>query len=172
MKPALAALAVLLCAAPATAAEDIPPPNEVRFIDVDDASSGCIGDPGTPLCAVETYMACDVRADPEICFSAGLPRKRGWIAFPGRGRVVYSVVDVVRPPEVEVSSAPLPPIAIILVESNTYFGDGFYLDNEFVVRAPHVLTRYKVELQGEKWQVAERAECLRKTWKHCGAAKQ
>jgi len=62
-----AAMMLLLCAAPALAGEDIPPPDEVRFIDRHGASSDCIGDTSTPLCAVETWLACKVRQNPELC---------------------------------------------------------------------------------------------------------
>lgn len=62
--------ALLLCVAPGHAGETIPPPDEVRFIDRHGASSDCIGDVSTPLCAVETFLACKVRGDAQICLTA------------------------------------------------------------------------------------------------------
>lgn len=169
---ALALVLLLVSAETCLAGEGVPPPDEIRFIDVDEATSDCIGDPKTPLCAVETWIACDVQTDPNICFRAGLPLARGWAAFPGRGRVVYDVVEAVRPPEVAVSSPPASPVEVMLVESNNYFADAWYLDNDFVIRAPYILTRYKVEQRGVKWWVTERAECLGKKRERCRTARR
>jgi hypothetical protein len=162
----------LLLPVTTNATEGIPPPDEIRYIEKDEATSDCIGDPKTPLCAVETWTACDVQTDPDICFRAGLPLARGWAAFPGRGRVVYGVVEAVRPPEVAVSSPPASPVEVTLVESNNYFADAWYLDNDFVIRAPYILTRYKVEQRGVKWWVTERAECLGKKRERCRTARR
>jgi hypothetical protein len=41
--------------------------SEVRVIMPDSATSTCIGDPKTPECAVETMLACIVRADKRLC---------------------------------------------------------------------------------------------------------
>lgn len=46
-------------------------------IGIDDASSGCIGDPETPECAVETFKACIVRAAPELCRAVGIENFEG-----------------------------------------------------------------------------------------------
>lgn len=45
---------------------------EVRVITPDSASSTCIGDPKTPLCTVETMLACLVRDDGRLCEAAML----------------------------------------------------------------------------------------------------
>lgn len=57
-------------------------PGQVRVISQTSSTSHCIGDPQTPLCAVETYLACTVRLDHGLCdkigyFGLGLgePRK-------------------------------------------------------------------------------------------------
>lgn len=44
-----------------------PSPEKVRFIDAEDATSACIGDASTPLCAVETLIACWARVEPALC---------------------------------------------------------------------------------------------------------
>lgn len=51
---------------------DVPAPSEVRFISADDATSKCIGNPNTPLCAVETILACFARADLHLCKRMGI----------------------------------------------------------------------------------------------------
>jgi hypothetical protein len=38
-----------------------------RSIDANQATSTCIGNPATPLCAVETYLACGVRREQRLC---------------------------------------------------------------------------------------------------------
>ncbi|MEG3620301.1 hypothetical protein V5T82_17690, partial [Magnetovibrio sp. PR-2] len=54
---------------------DVPPPDELRFISSDSSSSTCIGDPKTPLCAVETIMACFARMDKALCGKVGVKGK-------------------------------------------------------------------------------------------------
>lgn len=51
---------------------DIPPQDELRFISADDATSMCIGDPKTPICAVETLLTCFARADIHLCQRLGI----------------------------------------------------------------------------------------------------
>jgi len=51
---------------------DVPPPDEWRFIGLEDATSKCIGDPKTPLCAVETVIACFARMDISLCRRVGM----------------------------------------------------------------------------------------------------
>lgn len=59
-----------LTLAAACAATDAPDPGrfpEIRRITQTEATSGCIGDPRTPLCAVETFLACFERKDRSLC---------------------------------------------------------------------------------------------------------
>ena len=65
---------LLAVALPALAAEDVPlppitPVDGYFVMTQDDAttSSNCIGDPVTPLCAVETVMACEIRGNDDLC---------------------------------------------------------------------------------------------------------
>lgn len=44
----------------------------VRTITQTTASSSCIGQPRTPLCAVETFLACGARLDWELCEKVGI----------------------------------------------------------------------------------------------------
>jgi len=70
------AFLLLLSAAPfAAAAEDMPElpplaqPGQWSYVTQDDhsSSSQCIGQPGTPLCAVETLLACFQRDRQDLC---------------------------------------------------------------------------------------------------------
>jgi hypothetical protein len=76
MLPRILLTARLIAASlPALAADDdvpLPPitPVDGYFVmNRDDAtsSSKCIGDPKTPLCAVETAMACEIRGNDDLC---------------------------------------------------------------------------------------------------------
>jgi len=48
--------------------------SELRFISPTDATSDCIGNPITPLCAVETFKACALRLEPELCRMVGIEK--------------------------------------------------------------------------------------------------
>ncbi len=71
--PCLSLIAALLCAAPVRAADPglpaIDPPGQGRVMTHDDSTttSKCVGNPITPLCAVETIIACFERKDGELC---------------------------------------------------------------------------------------------------------
>jgi hypothetical protein len=73
---------VVLAAAlsmPAQAADpDVPkrdPKGFYRYLtqEADSTTSTCIGNPVTPLCAVETVLACFVRSDSDLCRKANWP---------------------------------------------------------------------------------------------------
>ena len=95
-------LAMLIFAAlPASAEEDVPlpaltPAGEYRIMTQDDATSTsqCIGDPVTPLCAVETVMACFERANDELCrVGMGLDQNPGMVPeMESYGFLLYRVV--------------------------------------------------------------------------------
>jgi hypothetical protein len=73
--PCLSVILALSCAAPGyaqTRDPDLPaldPPGKGRVMTHDDATSTskCVGNPVTPLCAVETMIACFERKDGELC---------------------------------------------------------------------------------------------------------
>ncbi len=44
---------------------------EIRTITQTESTSKCIGDPRTPLCAVETLLACNIRGQIELCQMIG-----------------------------------------------------------------------------------------------------
>ena len=53
------------------------PVGTLRMMGVESATSPCIGDPATPLCAVETYVACRWRRDDRLCKRAWGPYWKG-----------------------------------------------------------------------------------------------
>ncbi|MBF0167290.1 MAG: hypothetical protein HQL45_06625 [Alphaproteobacteria bacterium] len=61
----------LAAAWPALAGEKFDP-KEVRVITPTTATSKCIGDPKTPICAVETFLACIERRDLQLCNIVGV----------------------------------------------------------------------------------------------------
>jgi hypothetical protein len=74
------ALALVIAISPSAAADPPAPtkprPAHWRVMTYDDATSTsrCIGDPRTPLCAIETHMACFFRRQPPLCpLAHGLP---------------------------------------------------------------------------------------------------
>jgi hypothetical protein len=75
MAPRLLVAAAFLAAAVAPAlADDVPlpeltPKGQYLVMTQDDATSTskCIGDPKTPMCAVETLLACYQRNEPDLC---------------------------------------------------------------------------------------------------------
>jgi hypothetical protein len=58
----LAGLVAFMPALPAPAQDA-----DIRFIDRTGASSACVGDPKTAVCAVETALACRIRQDAALC---------------------------------------------------------------------------------------------------------
>ncbi len=93
-------IAALIAAAAIPArADDVPlpdltPKGEYRVMTQDDATSTskCIGDPKTPLCAVETRIACFMRDNDELCrIAMDLDRNPGFGGFRTAG-TVYRVI--------------------------------------------------------------------------------
>ena len=44
---------------------------ELKSVAPTDADSTCIGDPTTPQCALDTWMACDARGERDLCLMVG-----------------------------------------------------------------------------------------------------
>lgn len=66
-----AALALGACAGPGSGMDDFDPA-QIRIITPTESTSTCIGDPRTPVCAVETFRACFARLDKRLCEKAGV----------------------------------------------------------------------------------------------------
>lgn len=67
--PILLTLLLTGAAATAAAGEAV-----IRRIAQAEATSECIGDPRTPLCAVETFLACTTRRDMALCRKVGVKK--------------------------------------------------------------------------------------------------
>ena len=75
------------------------PVGTLRVAGLENATSPCIGDPATPLCAVETYLACIWRRDDRLCKQAWGPYWKGpiWAQVKeGPGADVYQLYRVMR----------------------------------------------------------------------------
>ncbi|MFC3676700.1 hypothetical protein [Ferrovibrio xuzhouensis] len=87
----------LLVAAPAAAQlptiqlPAVDAPGQYRLIgpDAGRSDSRCIGRPDTPLCAVETLLACFARREAALCWRVWQPRLAGGELFPGEKRPGY-----------------------------------------------------------------------------------
>jgi hypothetical protein len=100
MVPRLLVAAFLSAAALPALADDVPLPELtpkghylVMTWDNATSSSNCIGDPKTPMCAVETVLACFVRGDHSLCqIGMGLDRDPG-LGGEGPGdKMIYKII--------------------------------------------------------------------------------
>lgn len=101
--------------------------NTVGYITRDTASSSCIGDPRTPLCAVETFLACDMRRQMDLCRMVGVED----LNFSGHALTEeYSMISekVLRqqdiPEELKDSNWYRPGFVDITLDRRTHYGDG------------------------------------------------
>lgn len=130
----------------------------VRWLGPVDAASSCIGDPKTPLCAVETHIACRVRSDDDICDAAGRVEARHF--RPHHATVLYFVDRIRRwePPE------PVPhrvfSVVVWMAESTEFPAPGATPNpgDAYITRPTFVLTSYTLERQGTTWRVVSRSE--------------
>ncbi|WP_341704588.1 hypothetical protein [Ferrovibrio sp.] len=84
-------LLCLLFALPAAAQlPAVDPGGQYRLIGPADRSdSACIGSPSTPLCAVETLLACFANRDESLCWAVWRPPQAGGVLFAGPARPAY-----------------------------------------------------------------------------------
>jgi len=68
-------------------------PSPVRRITQTSATSDCIGDPKTPLCAVETFIACFARENRALCQRVGRPD----VQFVGGAQTVEYIIGPIEP---------------------------------------------------------------------------
>lgn len=87
----LTALLVLVVAGSAAAQlPTVDSADQFRLIGTPERSdSRCIGKPDTPLCAVETLLACFARRDDALCWQVWQPPGAGTRLFPGERRPGY-----------------------------------------------------------------------------------
>lgn len=130
----------------------------LRWIGPMDAASRCIGDAKTPLCAVETHIACRVRSDDDICAAAGKVEAK--VFRPHRATVLYFTDRIRRwqPPEPEVRGTVS--VVVWMAESTEFPAPDAKPEPgaAYVTRPTFVLTSYIVERQGTAWRVVSRAE--------------
>lgn len=92
MRHAAAVLFCILAAGPAAAQlPSVDPAGQYRLIGPDEgrSDSRCIGRPDTPLCAVETLLACFARRQAALCWRVWSPPQAGAELFPGEKRPGY-----------------------------------------------------------------------------------
>jgi hypothetical protein len=75
-------------------AVDMTVPKETRRITAKSATSTCIGDPRTPLCAAETFLACVARQAPQLCERVAVEWRSGFAEEPREE--VYRVRSIKR----------------------------------------------------------------------------
>lgn len=142
------------------------PPGVWRSLTQDEATttSRCIGNPVTPLCAVETYWTCFLRRQPELCdmVEAGVKPLPNVVRRPDR-REDYRVVYARRPSPLdpvdratEGNMKPQPgDVVIALMRRICYGPPGDESDCELNVEndPPHI---HMLRRQGDFWVYAYR----------------
>ncbi len=68
--------------------------NEIRVITPTEATSKCIGDPRTPICAMETLMACFIRKTRSLCEAVGINDVASHIFEEEPSSTTYKIVSV------------------------------------------------------------------------------
>ena len=126
----------------------------VRYIDPHGGGK-CVGDPRSPVCVVETHIACRVRDDPALCELAGSVEGKHF--RPKGATVLYMVARIRRwePPEL---AAPGSIFVIAEVWESTQWQPGSRPGEAIVVDPAFIATRYTLERRGGVWRVTGRAE--------------
>ena len=81
------------------------PDSQKRRITPTEADSACIGDPVTPVCAVETMLACSARLDMDLCHKVGV-EGMSFGSYPALKTVEYVVLETSEIRPEDVASAP------------------------------------------------------------------
>ena len=135
----------------------------VRLIEPSTAAGSCIGRTGTPVCAVETHIACRVRNDADLCARAG--RVEAPHFRPKGASVLYYVGRIRRwePPE---HAAPGALFVIVETRESTQWQPGTRPGEEgggtdsgaVVIRPGFVAVAYTLERRAGAWRVVNRVE--------------
>lgn len=135
----------------------------VRYIDPRGGASKCIGEMRSPVCAVETHIACRVRDDPALCELAGSVESKHF--RPKGATVLYAVARIRRwePPEL---AAPGSIFVIVEVWESTQWqpgtrpgeGGATQPGEAIVVDPAFIATHYTLERLRGVWRVTGRAE--------------
>jgi hypothetical protein len=129
----------------------------IRMIDPRKASSQCIGQRDTPVCALETHIACRVRGDDRLCADVdGLESKH----FRPKGATVLYYIDRIRkwePPERAASGGLF--VTVWVAESTDLPASGAEQPGgAYVARAAFVPVSYMLERRDGAWNVVNRME--------------
>lgn len=129
----------------------------IRRIGPRKASSQCIGRLDTPVCTVETHIACRVRGEDALCADAGgLEPKH----FRPRGATVLYYIDRIRkwlPPELAALDSLL--VTVWVAESTDLPAPGAEQPGgAYVARAAFVPVSYTLERRDGAWNVINRTE--------------
>lgn len=142
-------LALLLAATSLTAVAQLPavdPAGQYRLIGPAERSdSRCIGRPDTPLCAVETLLACFARREPALC-RAVWPQAAS-LDFTRAGHIRYWWSY-----RVAAAEQAGPDEAVIAIAGRNC---GLQMAEPDCITTPAPPTRYRVQRQGNAWQVVD-----------------
>ncbi|MCK5273714.1 MAG: hypothetical protein KAR37_03630 [Alphaproteobacteria bacterium] len=129
----------------------------IRMIGPRDASSKCIGAGDTPVCAVETHIACRLRDDAALCADAGGLEPRH---FRPKGATVLYTIDRIRkwePPELAASGSIF--VVVWSAESTDLPPPGTTDPSSFYIARPgFVAVSYTLERLRGQWRVTTRTE--------------
>ena len=147
----LTALLLAFAGLSGIAAAQIPatdPAGQYRLIGTPERSdSRCIGRPETPLCAVETLLACFARRDDSLCWRVWHPPGAGTQLFPGETRPGYWwSYRVAGAEQVNTNEA-----VIAIAGRNC----GLQMAAPDCVLTPSPPTRYRVRRQNGGWEVVD-----------------
>lgn len=145
------AVFLLACAASGGALAQLPQPDpagQYRLIGLPERSdSRCIGRPDTPLCAVETLLACFARKEEQLCWQVWQPPRAGGALF-----------NPASPPpywwsyRVAAAEQTGPDEAVIAI-AGRHCGLQIAAPDCYATPAPP--TRYRVKRIGQGWQVVD-----------------
>lgn len=129
----------------------------IRMIGPRDASSGCIGERDTPVCAVESHIACRLRDEAALCADAG-GLEPGH--FRPKGATVLYTIDRIRkwePPELAARDSLF--VTVWAAESTDLPPpDSANTDSFYIARHGFVAVSYTLERLRGQWRVVNRTE--------------
>jgi hypothetical protein len=129
----------------------------VRLIGPRDTASKCIGALDTPVCAVETHIACRVRDDAALCAEAGGLEPRH---FRPKGATVLYYIDRIRKWEPPVLSAPGSLFVTVWAAESTDLPAPGTAESggAYIARPGFVAVSYSLERLRGQWRVLNRTE--------------
>lgn len=129
----------------------------IRMIGPRDASSKCIGTQASPVCALETHIACRVRGDAALCADAGRLEPKH---FRPKGATVLYIIDRIRKWEPPEPAAPGSIFVVVWVAESTDLPlpGGSDTGSAYVTRPAFVAVSYTLERRDGEWRVVNRTE--------------